>query len=214
MSGPTPPTGYDVSKVVRIGRSGCCVGVGFDRVPTRIPRFLVQLHYADASTLPTWRVIARFDHNATSATGHNVYHEGLHVDVTRRSGSEVTLHPSHSPLPSNAGAVIRGCVTYFEREADTFVDIFEGRQPPGGAPAWSPDGGRSPHEWADTPEFMPRDTISGRMYDRPDTDGDAISSGELTELLAEATATDAEEIEAEAEALTIESPATADRVDE
>ncbi len=38
------------------------------------------------------------DHNEVSALGHDVYHEGLHVDVARRSQSTVHLQLAHAPL--------------------------------------------------------------------------------------------------------------------
>lgn len=51
------------------------------------------------------------------------------------------------------------------------------------------------------------------MQDRTDGD-DTVSSAEVTNVLAEATGTDAEAIEEAAADLTIESPAAADRVGE
>jgi len=52
------------------------------------------------------------DHNETSALRLDVYHEGLHVDIVRRSQPTVHLQLPHAPLPASRGAVIRRSVDY------------------------------------------------------------------------------------------------------
>jgi len=94
---PSLPTGYDVSKHVSTGRRDCLLTVGFDRRRRRIPRFLIQLYYRISTDPIEWTWIARMDHNETSALGHDVYHEGLHVDVDRQSKRTVHLKLAHSP---------------------------------------------------------------------------------------------------------------------
>lgn len=52
----------------------------------RLNAFVVQLEYDVAGSGtddPDWRVVARFDHEATSAGGHDVTEEGLHLDIYR-----------------------------------------------------------------------------------------------------------------------------------
>ncbi len=83
------PSGYDVSKRVDAGRSDCHITVGFDRERGYIPRFLVQLPYQVGTDPVRWTEIARMDHNETDPLGHDVYQEGLHVDVARRSADTV-----------------------------------------------------------------------------------------------------------------------------
>lgn len=136
MAAPSLPTGYDVTKPVLAGRSDCLITVGFDHRQRHIPQFLVQLHYQLSTAPVQWEAIARMDHNETSSTGHDVYREGLHVDVERRSGTTVHLQVRHAPLPSNRGMVIRRCVEYFQQEADYFIAVYEGRRSPGGPPRW------------------------------------------------------------------------------
>jgi len=206
MTAPSLPSGFDVAKRVSAGRSDCAITVGFDRRRGFIPRFLVQLHYRVETTPVKWGAIARMDHNETAATGHDVYREGLHVDVDRRVGREVHLALSHGTLPTNRGAVIRGCADYLDAEADYFVGVFEGRRSPGGPPPWTPDGGDREHN------FIRSSSIDEDMS--RDANTEALSHGELTELLADATGTSAEALDREARALEIAPPAEADGVSE
>ncbi|MUW13473.1 hypothetical protein GJ633_01525 [Halorubrum sp. CBA1125] len=207
MSAPSLPTGYDVSKHVFAGRRDCLLTVGFDRRRQRIPRFLVQLYYRVSTDPIEWTWIARMDHNETSALGHDVYHEGLHVDVDRRSGPAAHLKLAHSPLPASRGAVIRGCVDYFKREAQYFIDTYEERRPPGQPPSWS-DGGEP------SLTFIPSQRVEGNMSRKAPADADIISDEELTELLADAEGTTPEEIERGAAELDLASPEEATVVDE
>ncbi|GAB7017696.1 hypothetical protein JCM18750_05570 [Halostagnicola bangensis] len=146
------------------------------------------------------------DHNETSVTGHDVYQEGLHVDTDRQSSKEVHLKLAHGLLPSNRGTVIRGCVDYFRQETDYFIDVYEERTVPGGPPKWS-DGGES------TRNFIRPSTVGENMSQESPTQ-DSLSPDELTELLADATDTTAEEIDQSASDLEIASPEEATIIDE
>lgn len=139
MSGAPTPQGYDVSKAVPIAHPECLVTVGFDRQETHIPRFMVALQYLQSPVPLTWEMIARFDHNETSTDGHDLYDEGIHIDV-KTPTDEVTLHPPHQPLPADRGRLIRACVEYLEDHAQYFVDVSSGDVSPSNPPAW-PDGG-------------------------------------------------------------------------
>ena len=183
---PSLPTGYDTAKYVPGAPPNCQVTVGFDSIQGSIPQFLVQLHYQVATDPVQWVTIARMDHNETATQGHDIYVEGLHADVARRTSDPVTLHPSHGPLPSNTGIVVRGCVNYIRDEADYFIDVYEERRPPGSPPRWSPDGG--------TPTFIRVNSLEGCMSRESHAD-DYVTDEELTELLAEATDSTSEEIE-------------------
>ena len=199
MTAPSLPSGYDVAKHVQAGRSDCHITVGFDIQYTDIPHFIVQLHYQINTDPLQWTAIARIDHNETSTTGHDVYREGLHVDVARRAEREVHLQLRHAPLPPDRGKVIRGGVEYFRREADYFIDIYEGRQSPGRPPRWSPDGGARPHTL-----ICPNLVESDMSQESPAED--ALTPEELSEVLAEATETTAEEIERGAKELDLAPP--------
>lgn len=207
MTAPSLPTGYDDTKHVQAGRADCHITVGFDSTHGHIPRFLVQLHYQVNTDPVRWKVIARMDHNETAPFGHDVYREGLHVDVSRRSGRAVHLDVRHGPLPRNRGMVIRGCVGYFRIEADYFIDVYEGRRSPGGPPRWSPDGGERAHS------FISLNLVEVGMSRESPVD-DALTLDELNKVLAEATDTTPEAIEEGAEALEIAPPSEATVVDE
>jgi len=206
MSAPSLPTGYDVSKHVPAGRRDCLLTVGFDQHQQHIPRFLVQLHYRVAIDPIEWTAIAQMDHNETSALGHDVYHEGLHVDISRHSQPTVHLQLEHAPLSVTRGAVIRGCANYLKREAEYFVDVFEERRSPGRPPSWS-DGGEP------TPTFMSSRQVEEDMSREAPADADMVSDEELTELLANAEGTTPEEIERGAAELEIAPPEEATVVD-
>ncbi|WP_254824903.1 DUF7718 family protein [Haloglomus halophilum] len=200
MSVPSLPAGYDISKHVTAGRNDCHITVGFDQQQNHIPRFLVQLHFLVTGSPPRWSEIARMDHNETSSIGHDVYSEGLHVDVARHSGPTVHLKIRHSPLAPNRGKVIRGCVGYLQGNADYFIAVYEGQKSPGGGPPrWSPDGGEP------TPMLIRSNSIEGGMSQESPVE-DALSPEELSEVLAEATGTTAEEIERGAEEMELAPP--------
>lgn len=206
MNSPSLPTGYDVSKRVLASRSDCQLTVGFDRYRSHIPRFLVQLWYRTGTDPVEWTAIARMDHNETSATGHDVYREGLHVDIDRRSNGPVHLHLAHGPLPESRGVVVRGCVDYLDREAEYFVGVFEERRPPGAPPGWS-DGG-SP-----TRGFIRPNRVRADMSHESPAE-EALSMEELTTLLAEAEDTTPEAIERGADDLEIAPPEEATVIDD
>jgi hypothetical protein len=189
MTAPSPPAGYDVTKRVLAGRSDCHITVGFDRQRSHIPRFLVQLHYQVAIDPVQWEAIARMDHNETSVWGHDVYKEGLHVDVRRRSGGTVHLQVPNGRVTSSPGTVIRRCVEYLRREAEYCIDVYEERRSPGSPPTWSPDGGES------TRTFISTDPVEEDMSREAPAEDDALAPEELSELLAEVEGTTAEEIE-------------------
>lgn len=205
MSAPSLQTGYDHAKHVQASRSDCHITVGFDRQRGHIPRFLVQLHYQVATDPVQWRAIARMDHNETSTQGHDVYREGLHVDVARRTQESVHLHIPHGHLPATRGTVIRRCAGYLNREADYFVDVYEGRHSPGRPPGWSPDGG--------DPSFICEHIIEVDMSQESPTE-DALTLRELSEVLADVEGTTPEEIERGAAEIEIAPPEEASVVDE
>jgi hypothetical protein len=208
MSFPSVPTGYDVAKHVHAGRTDCHLTVGFDRERSHIPRFLVQLHHQTATDPIQWDPIARMDHNETSSMGHDVYQEGLHVDVARRSTRTVHLGVSHPPLPANRGYVVRGCVDYFRQETNYFITVYEERRRPGRPPRWSPDGGESAGTFI-SPNLL-EETMSRKA---PVEEEDVLSVEELTELLAEATDTTPEDIERGAAELALAPPEEAQVVE-
>lgn len=200
MTLPSRPMGYDVAYHVSPGRSDCHITVGFDLEQGHIPRFLVLLHYQTSTDPVEWTAVAQMDHNETSGQGHDIYQEGLHVDVARRSSRTVHLQVRHAPLPSNLGVVVRGCGGYLRREADYFIAVYEERRPPGSPPQWSPDGG------APTRTFIHAGPVREAMSREAPTEDEILTPEELSEVLAEATGTTAEEIERGAAELDLAPP--------
>jgi len=206
VTAPSLPAGYNITNHVQGRRPDCHITVGFDQQQRQIPRFLVQLHYQVSSDPVGWEAIARMDHNETSSTGHAVYNEGLHVDIERRSGGPVHLRIRHPPLPANRGIVLRGCVEYLRREADYFIDVYEGHRSPGSPPRWSSDGGEPSHT------FICANLLPGDMSQESPVE-DALTPEELSEVLAEATGTTPEVIERGAKDLDLAPPEEAIVVD-
>jgi len=207
MTAPSLPSGYDETRHVQAGRPDCHITVGFDQQQQHIPRFIVQLHYRVAAAPADWVEITRMDHNETSITGHDVYQEGLHVDVHRETSPTVHLQVRHGPLPRNTGSVIRGCGQYLRQEATYFIDVYEEQRSPGSPPGWRPDGGRLAHT------LISLNPLSDGMSQESPVE-DALSFEELDEALAEATGTTPEEIRRGAEDLEIAPPWEADIVEE
>lgn len=208
MTAPSLPSGYDETRHIQVSRPDCHITVGFDQIERSIPRFLIQLHYQTATNPVQWTAIARMDHNKTAATGHDVYKEGLHVDVKRRAHSTVHLPIQHAPLPSNRGIVIRRGAEYLADEARYFIDVYEGRLVPGTPPHWTDGGKLQRNLITRTPlrESMSREQGNTDADNPSDSELEALTLEELSADLAEATETSADVIEVGAEELSLGRP--------
>ena len=195
MTARLEPSGYDVTKSVTPTRSDCLITVGFDKQQGHIPRFLVQLHYQTGVFPMQWADIARFDHNESATSGHDIYIEGLHIDIDRESSPEVTLHPQHPPLARDRGLVIRQCVRYLDANAARIIDIYEERTQPSGMPGW-PDGGRSGHR------FMSLKTLLTGMS-REESAEEPLSMDEFDEFMAAESGMSVEEFRQRADEIEI-----------
>lgn len=92
-----------------------------------VARFVVQLEYNVAvgsrgSDDPDWRVVARFDHDATSGGGHDVASEGLHLDVYR-DGERYERLRGFPDLP--LGRAMRYSERYLRSHSDRLLARFE-----------------------------------------------------------------------------------------
>ena len=202
MTAPSLPSGYDETRHVRAGRPDCHITVGFDQADRQIPRFLVQLHYQIGTDPVEWSEIARMDHNETAATGHDVYNEGLHVDIHRKSGSPVHLDIRHGRLSRNRGRLIRGGVDYLITHSPYFIEVYEGIRPPGRPPRWS-DGGEPTHR------FNRTNVVEGNM-NKGSSAEESITPEELSEELAAVTGSTVEEIERGFDGMDVQPPWVAD----
>jgi len=135
MNTPPTPSGYDQSySVICRTHSKCQLTVGIDVHAGDVVRFVVRLHYPLSRASTQWETIARFDHNA-GVGGHDIYDEGLHIDVKPPSGKQ-KIHPTHGPIPRAGGVVVRLCVQYLQQHAQYFVDVFKGNTQPGSPSGW------------------------------------------------------------------------------
>lgn len=134
----TQPSGYDDSFLISCSRGDCQVGVGLNKSGGDVTAFLVQLQYAKQYLPIQWTQIARFDHNPSNPSGHDIFDEGLHIDIVRKHGRDIKIMPAISHLPRNLSVVIDGCINYFDNNAKWFKDIYDGSQSPSGAPKWTP----------------------------------------------------------------------------
>jgi len=96
-------------------------------------------------------------------------------------------------------------VDYLVDEAKYFTDVYEGNISPGGPPHW-PDGGDELSHM-----LIPLKSLRSRMSRDPEPE-EALTPEDLTEVLAEATATGPDEIDRQAEDLEIGSPEDAEVV--
>ena len=135
MSAAPTPDGYDVSKRVPVAHPGCEITVGFDRHQNYIPRFLVRLHYTQSGG-PPWKTVAQFDHNENDDSGHDIYEEGLHLDMYLADGRTLKLRPVTGGLDPNPGVVIRGCVDYLEDLAEYLLSVRRGEISASQPPPW------------------------------------------------------------------------------
>lgn len=138
MTGAPLPSGFDVAKPVTCPGSDCQITVGFDVDRRHIPRFVVRLHYTTSYFPLNWTTIGRFDHNEAPMKGHNIYNQGLHIDVKPNGGNMVKVYPRHGPIPQSRGRVIRACSDYFQANYQYFIDVYDGTHPPARPPQWPP----------------------------------------------------------------------------
>ena len=132
------PTGYDKAYEKSASRGDCVIGVGWDVYRGSVMRFLVNLQYMESFLSPTYTEIARFDHNPTSANGHDIYREGIHIDVAQKDGPDIKFTFPNSTVPADLGVVIRACVEYLDDNARKLIRIYEGDNSPANVPNWSP----------------------------------------------------------------------------
>lgn len=200
MAIPSLPAGYDIAYRVDAGHDDCQITIGFDKNNElrRIPRFLVQLQYQLADDTSQWQEIARIDHNETSVQGHDVYDQGLHVDVSRKDAAGVHLSLEHGSLDDHRGAVIRQAQKYLKKHASYFIDVFEGNRSPESPPPWG-DGGELP------PTLITPNNVTTDMSQEEPAEK-VLSGEELSDKLAEATGTTVEEIERKAKNIDIAPP--------
>ena len=92
-----------------------------------VVRFVAQLEYNpsaryDVQPPSEWMVVARFDHDRTSAGGHDIAEEGLHLDIYR-DGERYrrSWDFPRVPLPR----AMDYCESYLEKHSDRLLARFD-----------------------------------------------------------------------------------------
>lgn len=101
----------------------------FDTDRGSVTRFAAQLQRG-ADTQSGYQTMAQFDHDPAAENGHDIYEEGLHLDIYRRNGDDEKLHPDHPPLPESRGRVLRSCKEYLHDNARWLAQVYLGVREP------------------------------------------------------------------------------------
>lgn len=101
--------------------------VRFGGPPGAVDWFVVQLEYDSGPWAGgDWQPVARFDHQPNLPNGHDVYEEGLHVDVFLGDGSKQKMFPEHGELPPDPGVVLRACTERLRKDHRHLVSVYSG----------------------------------------------------------------------------------------
>ncbi|NUC74960.1 hypothetical protein HTZ84_22100 [Haloterrigena sp. SYSU A558-1] len=93
-----------------------------------LTEFCVQLEYNMTSTVPErspfWMQVARFDHNVALYRGHDVRHEGLHMDIYG-NGEKVDVLHDFPEVPLEEAP--KWCRGFLEAKREQLLQNFEQR---------------------------------------------------------------------------------------
>ena len=106
----------------------------FDTDAGEVTRFTAQLQ--KPREIDTYETIPQLDHDPISPGGHDVYSEGIHIDVYRRNGTDIKLWPSHAGLPDSRGKLLRWCSEYLEENAKWLGSVHLGVKEPTDPPRY------------------------------------------------------------------------------
>lgn len=127
---------YDREYPVDCDHPQCHIYVRLAKDRGRLRRFAIQLQKYQELT-PKWETIAQFDHDPGADMGHDVFSEGLHIDLYLEYASDMKVYPSHPPLRDfSPGAVVRRCVDYFKEHDEWFLNVHRGLVAPDDPPHW------------------------------------------------------------------------------
>lgn len=114
----------------------CRIFVRMSKARGAVSRFAVQLQQY-SEVWGKWGTIAQFDHDPNSVSGHDVFAEGLHVDLYLQYASDMKIYPDHPPLRDfTVGGIIRACIDYFREHDSWFVKVCRGTNSPTEPPDW------------------------------------------------------------------------------
>jgi len=121
---------YDEEFPVSVSHSFCRIQVRMALEEGNLEAFVVQLE-AIHTSVDDWDVIAQIDHEPGAPGGHDLFVEGIHVDVFRFVGEGEKLWPDHPQLFGvSDGALLRACIDYLGGHADWFFQTATGLADP------------------------------------------------------------------------------------
>lgn len=123
MGVPWPPADdYDHSHVRDIDQHWN-IGVGYDVEQGQTTRFLDQLRSGRD-------VVAQTDHDPSVPNGHDLYSEGIHVDIYRVDEPAVQLTFDTATLPRPPGRLHAACIEYLVDHRHWFLRVYTCRTTP------------------------------------------------------------------------------------
>ncbi len=123
-----PESSYENVHPKRIAGTGFRRVSRFDTAQGEVTRFVAQLQKPRDDD--EYETIAQFDHDPISPGGHDVYSEGVHIDVYRRNEKDIKLWPVHAGLPTSRGRLLRYCSEYLEENAEWLGAVHLGVKEP------------------------------------------------------------------------------------
>lgn len=115
------PSKYNNAHQFQVPKSGVRGVVRYDRSQRLVTRFAVQLQVIVDAFSDSWETIAQIDHEPGYPKGHNLYMEGVHVDIYHRDGTTSKLHPQDNGLATSQQRLMYDCAEYLADHVDWFL---------------------------------------------------------------------------------------------
>lgn len=121
-------------------KSGIRIVVRFDKPRQRVTRFIVQLQRLTNVFESTWETFAQIDHEPANPQGHDLYREGIHVDVYHHNGqrSKIKSVPTHASLPRPPIVLLHACKDYLIAYVDYWEHVAANPSHLGSSPPFNP----------------------------------------------------------------------------
>lgn len=122
---------------------GVCPGVRcavrFDKPRKSVTRFIVQLQRLIGVAENHWKTFAQIDHEPRNPGGHDLYSEGLHVDIYHTDGTISTIQsiPTAQSLPRPTIVLLHRCKDYLCDYVDYFRQVAKNQTPLNSPPKFS-----------------------------------------------------------------------------
>lgn len=109
--------------------------VRFDKPGKHVTRFAVQLQRQVDPVQNTYKTFAQIDHEPRTPQGHDLYQEGVHVDIYHIDGSTSKIHPTTtSSLPGLPIVLMHACKDYLTTHHLYFIQAARNQIQPSSPP--------------------------------------------------------------------------------